>query len=293
MTMRLIKSSFEIYTQEAGLDGIYKAIEKAGRICYKSSPKYRWYSEDRTRWINEETEDWRYLKNDYPIKGENISAKPFVDRMIASGHGAMLEHGTVYLQFKGIIHCFGMGYQGGLKYLNNPHSKVVLSEKGAIQYVTTNYRVLVENGWLDDLEYLCEPTEHHEKRVTAHFILPIGISREFCRHRVFSFAEMSTRYYNFNKNKFGNELTFIEDKWSNHSLLQIIENEYMKVIERGFKPQEARNILPLCTKTELVMTGFVSDWKHFFELRCASNAHPQAQELAIPLREEFINRKIW
>lgn len=147
--MRIIKPSFEIWDQEEGLEGIYKQIERAGRVCYKSEDKI--------------TED---------------SAKDFVDRMIKLGHGAMLEHGTVYLQFKGIIHCFGMGYQGGLKYLNNPHSKVVLSEKGAIQYVTTNYRVLVENGWLDDLEYLCEPTEYHAKRITVHFVCDRGVSHK-------------------------------------------------------------------------------------------------------------------
>ena len=153
--MRLIKPSFLIKEQEPGLLGIYRQIEYAGRICYKSSDKI--------------TED---------------SAKGFVDRMIKSGHGAMLEHGTVYLKFTSIIHSFGRGYLGGLKYKNNPYSKVVLSKEDTTQYVTTNLRVLVENGWLDDLKYLCEPTEFHERRTTVHFICDRGVSHEFVRHEL-------------------------------------------------------------------------------------------------------------
>ena len=162
--MKLIKPSFTIIEQQAGLEGIYKIIEQAGRTCYKS--------EDRIT--------------------EN-SAKEFVDRMIKSGHGAMLEHGTVYLKFDYIIHSFGKGYLGGLKYKGNPYSKVVLSKEDTTQYVTTNLRVLVENNWLDDLKYICEPTEYHEKRICVRFICDRGVSHEFVRHRVFSFAQESTR----------------------------------------------------------------------------------------------------
>ena len=65
----------------------------------------------------------------------------------------------------------------------------------------------------------------------------------------------------------------------------------MDLIALGWKPQEARAILPNAIKAELVMTGFISDWEHFFYLRTPMNAHPQARELAIPLLEEFKNRK--
>lgn len=153
--MRLCKPSFEILDQQCGLEGIYKQIERAGRTCYKSEDKI--------------TED---------------SAKEFVDRMIKSGHGAMLEHGTVYLKFTAIIHSFGRGYLGGLKYKDNPYSKVVLSKKDTTQYVTTNLRVLVENDWLDDLQYIYEPTEFHEKRITVRFICDRGVSHEFVRHKL-------------------------------------------------------------------------------------------------------------
>lgn len=288
--MRLIEPSFEIWEQPAGLEGIYKQVEHVGRVCYKSEDKI--------------TED---------------SAKPFVERMIKSGHGAMLEHGTVYLQFKGIIHCFGIGYQGGLKYLNNPYSKVALSEKGATQYVTTNYRVLVENGWLDDLRYLCAPTEYHEKRVTVHLILDRGVAMEFIRHRKFSFSMESTRYCNYSKDKFDNGITYIIPSWLNISegiyswwgthwrnlttmedigpaadtfleSLNLTENSYLELIQNGWKPEQARAVLPNALKTELVMTGFVDDWKKFFELRDSNKAHPQARELASPLHKEFIEK---
>ena len=189
--------------------------------------------------------------------------------------------------------------------------------------VTTNYRALIQNNWLDDLKYICEPTEYHEKRVTVHFICDRSILTEFTRHRTFSFSAESTRYCNYSKDKFNNEITFVIPCWMNldEGTYKVIsfkmihdnkdlyyvdevnsdsrlflnylitsEQQYLSLLEYGWKPQEARAVLPNALKTELVMTGFVSDWKHFFELRCASNAHPSAQELANPLREEFIKR---
>lgn len=117
--------------------------------------------------------------------------------------------------------------------------------------------------------------------------------------RVFSFAQESTRYCNYTKDKFGNEITFIEPCWEMQEdekelyivCLENMNNAYNALISSGWKPQQARAVLPNSLKTELVMTGFVDDWEHFFSLRCPANAHPQARELAIPLSEEFFNRK--
>ena len=340
--MRIIKPDFEIWNQEEGLEGVYKQIEKVGRVCYKSEDKM--------------TED---------------SAKPFVDRMIKSGHGAMLEHGTVYLKIP-----YGTMDDRGefsnepivIKYIDNPYSVVMDNSENDYWYITSNYRVIIENEWIDDLQYLCEPTEFHEKRITVHFVCDRGISHEFVRHRVMSFAQESTRYCNYSKDKFGNEVTFIIPCWvdiptgkytniskqssEDGEYKQVIlhenninaypltttsegrflwnclwsEHDYFDLLEQGWKPQEARAVLPDSLKTELVMTGFVDDWwgeylvidkstglidqrvhgkfydelnnidrdkyrvveKGFFPLRCSSGAHPQAQELAIPLREEFV-----
>ena len=290
--MKLIKSSYKIIPQEAGLEGIYKAIERAGRTCYKSSDKI--------------TED---------------SAKPFVDRMIKSGHHAMLEFGTVYLMAETK---YFVGPDGHViyvnpleKYKNNPYSKVEIDADDNF-YITTNYRVLVEYNRLNDLKYLCEPTEYHERRVTVHFVCDRGVSHEFVRHRVMSFAQESTRYCNYSKDKFGNELIFIIPCWFDSSLIDdtghwdantfyrmptqsveegaflgtllSAEKSYFNLLKCGWKPQEARAVLPNSLKTELVVTGFISDWQHFFGLRCDKAAHPQARELAIPLQEEFIKR---
>ena len=277
--MKIVKPSFEIWEQSAGLKGVYKQIEKVGRVCYKSEDKI--------------TED---------------SAKPFVDRMIKSGHGAMLEHGTVYLQYevvKGAINPL-------TKYYLNKYSKVKAKE-GAIGetmrlFVTTNLRVLVENDWLKDLEYICEPTEYHERRVTVHFVCDRGVSHEFVRHRVMSFAQESTRYCNYSKDKFGGEITFVLPNWmtspiwdendkAGHIFLQtmkISEDVYLELLSEGWTPQQARAILPNSLKTELVVTGFTSDWNHFFDLRARGTTgapHPQAKELAEPLMKEFIARK--
>lgn len=276
--MKLIKPSVEILEQSSGLDGIYKQIEIAGRTCYKSEENI--------------TED---------------SAKGFVDRMIKSGHGAMLEHGTVYLTYRIDYNSnpLSNGYDENRerevksfinKYYSNKHSKVNHYNIHYANYIaiTTNYRVLVENNWLDDLQYLCEPTEYHEKRITVKFICDRGVSHELVRHRVFSFAQESTRYCNYSKDKFGNELTFIkpstlEDKETYsynrfYGALELFENEYLILLEEGWKPQEARAILPNALKTEIVMTGFESDWEGFFKLRCDKAAHPDIQVLANKLK---------
>lgn len=277
--MKLIKPSFEILEQLPGLEGVYKQIELAGRTCYRSTDKI--------------TED---------------SAKEFVDRMIKSGHGAMLEHGTVYLSLD------MTSREQYFKYCYNKFSKA--NSTGNAEYstwrgfVTTNLRVLVENDWLEDLQYICEPTEYHEKRHTVKFICDRGILAEFTRHRSMSFAAESTRYCNYSKDKFGNEITFVFPIWMDEELLNSYgsyhtvarsntpesifiaglnnaEKDYLSLINMGWKAQEARSVLPNALKTELVMTGFESDWKHFCDLRTPGSAHPQARELAIPLQEKF------
>ena len=258
--MKLIDPSFEILEQAPGIQGVKKQIERAGRICYKSEDKIT-----------------------------DTSCEEFVNRMINSGHGAMLEHGTVYLYLPVDDANFSELTE---KYTENKYA--IVNQK---QFVTTNYRVLVENGWLDDLQYQCEPTEYHERRITVKFICDRGVSHEFVRHRVFSFAQESTRYCNYMKDKFGTSVSFIYPEWLQDSEYlefeedcRILEIMYAKWINKGWTAQQARDFLPTGVKTELIMTGFISDWEHFFKLRCHSTAHPQARELAIPLQEEFNKR---
>jgi thymidylate synthase (FAD) len=181
-------------------------------------------------------------------------------------------------------------------YDDNKYSKVNYDTE--YFYITTNYRVLVENNWLDDLQYQCEPTEYHEKRITVKFICDRGVSHEFVRHRVSSYAQESTRYCNYLKEKFGMSVTFTQPDWIKaedqsefEEDCKVMETIYFKWLNKGYKAQEARYFLATGVKTELVVTAFISDWEHFFKLRCHSTAHPDARALAIPLKDKFIELK--
>lgn len=297
--MKLIEPKFEIAEQVSGIFGILKHIERCGRVCYKSEDKITPYS-----------------------------SRKFVERLKESQHRSVLEHGTMYLTIEDSRKYYGVVY----KYLNNKYSRVYTMLNKA--YVTTNYRVIIENGWESDLKYECAPTEFHEKRVTVKFTTDIGISREFNRHRVNSVSEQSTRYCNYSKDKFGNEISVVPPKRLRDNCGDFIPNFYRNSIDEnfmdevaeeivvggddcltdlevwmfanivsqwsynkltrkfGWSAQEARSILPLDTQTEFYHTAFISDWEHFFELRCDSHAHPMARELAIPLRDEFVKREL-
>lgn len=316
--MKLIKPSFSIIEQEPGIEGIYKIIEQAGRTCYRSTDKI--------------TED---------------SAKKFVEMLNVKHHLSVYEHGTVYLKIPVKAETF---YRID-EYNNNPYTKTKIDCDLSCYYISTNYRALVEHNWLDDLQYLCEPTEYHEKRITVKFTCDRVTGESFLRHRAIdedhptiegevtremekdidSFARESTRYCNYTKNKFNGEFTIItppefyegvsydtlnyfgnnDDNIFRNMCCSISANEieedfgifetwyfanltaqwsYNRLISLGWKPEQARRVIPLDIKSPLVMTAFVSDWKNFFKLRTDKAAHPQAQELAIPLKEEFIKR---
>ena len=207
--MKLINTGIEILEQEYNeghyLNDMFKHIEKCGRVCYKSD--------------NLITEK---------------SAMPFVSRMIENKHYAMLEHGTVYLVVPGddcIPNSIKQDYikttnnynywiniynEIKEKYESNPYSKVVecrnnLNIKNL--YITTNFRVIVENKWLDDLLFVTHCTDMHELRITVKFSVDRFTGEEFLRHRHFSFARESTRFCNYSKDKFDNGVTFTYVPW--------------------------------------------------------------------------------
>ena len=308
--MKFRESKVEIIHQDWSLDGIYKQCELAGRTAYKS--------EDRI------TEG---------------SAKKFVESLMKLKHGAVLEHGTVYLK---ISHTSPVADRYYMKKMNvamfyaknkySKHKRVTEDHFHIDHYITTNLRVIFENDRLDDLQYLCEPTEYHEKRITAKFICSRSIAQEITRHRVFSFLMESQRYVGYNKDKFGGEITIIIPEWikarindiasynGNDDLAQIpysealrddrmhedkaiimwavlqemSETHYLSLTsELDIKAEEARSVLTNDCKTELVMTGFVSDWEHFFNLRSKGTTgkpHPDIKILADTLYLEFINK---
>lgn len=136
-----------------------------------------------------------------------------------------------------------------------------------------------------------ESVIEHEK-ISVKIICDRGVSHELVRHRIASYSQESTRYCNYFKDKFGNELTLIKPYFWNDDIpkyniwvetMQTIEQNYNKLIEMGAKPEEARSILPNSLKTEIIVTMNLRQWRHFFKLRAAPNAHPQMREVSIPL----------
>ena len=286
--MKLIKQSFEFINQtDFSLVGIKKHIERCARVSYKSEDKIT-----------------------------DTSYEKFVNMLESRGHDRPLEFGTVYLSRTSQKED-NMEWLD--KYAYNPWSKFsfgngstrINGELRNTVYVTTNYRVIKEHHWEDDLQYLCEPTEYHHKRYTVHMILDRGVMDEFRTHVGLSHLAESTRYVNYSKKKFGSELTFIKPCWLDDEKLKLsgpyhtvirdkspesifianlnnVERDYLDLIKLGWTPQQARSVLPLSIKSELISCGFKDSWENFFYRRDAPDAHPMAQEIAKPMHQKFI-----
>lgn len=272
---------------ESNLNDMYKIIELAGRTCYKSLDRI-----------------------------EEGSAEKFVQRMINSDHTAMLEHGTIYLKIPRIIYDYDIRLTSDnvyTKYVYNKYS-VVNSDDDYV-YVTTNYRVINENNWEDDLVYISGYiVGKHEPRMTVVLTTNLQVSHELVRHRTLSYAQESSRYCNYSKNKFDNELNFIIPSFGKYNslpsdgsvnklpsirseaqivwsqIMQSIEDGYMKLAAMGLNAQECAQVLPKATKTEIVVSGTWHDWQHFFDLRkygTTGKPHPQMEEIANMVWNEF------
>lgn len=289
--MKLIKQSFEFINQtDFSLVGIKKHIERCARVSYKSENKIT-----------------------------DTSYEKFVNMLESRGHDRPLEFGTVYLSRTSQKED-NMEWLD--KYAYNPWSKFsfgngstrINGELRNTVYVTTNYRVIKQHHWEDDLQYLCQPTEYHYKRYTIHMILDRGVMDEFRTHVGLSHLAESTRYCNYSKDKFGNEITFIKPCWCNIpegdygtpdyipdrlprigatesgliDAFQYAEYYYFFLLSEGWTPQQARSVLPLSIKSELISCGFKDSWENFFYRRDAPDAHPMAQEIAKPMHQKFI-----
>lgn len=292
--MKLIKQSFQFVNQKGfTLKDIYKHIEYCARISYKSQDKIT-----------------------------DTSYEKFVNMLESRGHDRPLEFGTVYLSRTSQKED-NMEWLD--KYAYNPWSKFsfgngstrINGELRNTVYVTTNYRVIKEHHWEDDLQYLCEPTEYHHKRYTVHMILDRGVMDEFRTHVGLSHLAESTRYVNYSKKKFGSELTFIKPCWLDDEKLKLygpyhtvirdkspesifianlnnVERDYLDLIKLGWTPQQARSVLPLSIKSELISCGFKDAWENFMRRRSPKygdpGAHPMAAEIADKLCEEFLKK---
>lgn len=284
--MKLIKQSFQFVNQKGfTLKDIYKHIEYCARISYKSQDKIT-----------------------------DTSYEKFVNMLESRGHDRPLEFGTVHLEID-------MGPRDII--IDTLTNRGMLNQlwwketyKNGKVYVTTNYRyyLAIKKVYPNIDEYLTEEdNKYYPKRYTAHMILDRGVMDEFRTHVGLSHLAESTRYCNYSKDKFGNEITFIKPCWCNilegdydisdyipdrlprmgateegliHAL-QYAERYYFFLLSEGWTPQQARSVLPLGIKSELISCGFEDAWENFFKRRDAPDAHPMAQEIAKPMHEEF------
>lgn len=273
--MKLIKQSFEILEQkDFSLIGIKKFIERCGRVCYKSEDKI--------------TDD---------------SYEKFVDMLEKRDHARPLEFGTVHLkvpsgkEFKKLVESLievGLYNNMWIQYNVFPENT----------YITTNYRmylrILDKQSWIS--EYFTEEDNcYYPSRYTVHMVLSRGVMDEFRTHVGLSHLAESTRYCNYSKDKFGGEITFVLPNWmpssiwdennkAGHIFLQtmkLLGDIYFDLLSVGETPQQARDVLPLAVKSELISCGFEDAWSNFFYRRCANDAHPMAREIAISLQERF------
>lgn len=274
--MKLIQQSAERINQtDFTLAGIKKFIERCARISYKSENK---------------------------ITG--TSYKEFVDRLIKLNHGRPLEFGTVHLR----MNITKFHYMRDTLLINRKwnDSWIKYNYVGDTAYITTNYRYYLEviaKYENFSLFITSEDNIYYPKRYTVYMITSRGVMDEFRTHIGLSHLAESTRYCNYSKDKFDNELTFIIPCWANthcpnkenegpsvadmewSTAMLNAEASYLNLLKMGWKPQEAREVLPLGIKSELVSCGFKDDWDNFFVRRCARDAHPMAQELASKIKE--------
>jgi thymidylate synthase (FAD) len=287
--MKLIKQSFQFVNQKGfTLKDIYKHIEYCARISYKSQDKIT-----------------------------DTSYEKFVNMLESRGHDRPLEFGTVHLkmstaQFKCLQTLLLMN-----KVYNDYWIKYNIIDTEDNCYITTNYRYYMElcrydRGISEYLDFSDSP--FYPKRYTVHMILDRGVMDEFRTHVGLSHLAESTRYCNYSKDKFGNEITFIKPCWCNIpegdydtpnytpdrlprigaaesgliDALQYAEYYYFFLLSEGWTPQQARSVLPLSIKSELISCGFEDVWTNFFYRRDASDAHPMAQEIAKPMHQKFI-----
>lgn len=263
--MKLLNQKAELLIQGPSYDDMLRHIELCGKTCYKGD-----------------------------VSDNRESTKAFVSRLMKAGHYSVLEHGTVNMEWS----ANGVGKYALADYVlkNNPYT--YYNNDGKTVHITTNYRVIMDKILSDFLDYMVP--EGQKKRYTMRVHTNIGITREINRHRGFSISEQSTRYCNYSNDKFGNEITFIapaywdklsgSEKEEYKKVLQKAEDEYMLMLDRGYKPEQAREFLPLATATEAVYTAFEDDWKHFFDLRLretTGRVHPNMKELAELMYKKF------
>lgn len=273
--MKFVEQQVEYWPQEKGIEGIWNQIARAARVCYQAAPRE-----------NETAEEY---VNRVILKPALMDGRYDFDKM----HGAMLEHGTVYLSlpFSEIV------IQDMLR--TDYHSRCAI---GDMIHITTNMRVLYEKQLITEDKdyvsfYIVEPTKYHVRRHTFNVVTDIGTTREMNRNRSFSIAEESTRFCDYTKDKFGSELTFVKPMNAKDDTPMLrafseIESAYRGLRNYGWRPEEARCVLPLGLKTQAVYTAFEDDWQHFIKLRAdnySGKCHPHIHYIANQIKQLIPN----
>ena len=302
--MKVINPSFTIEPRDEQRGGM-AIIERAGRICYKSEDKVT-----------------------------DNSAEAFVTGLIRRSHLAMLEHGDIIFYcddyhildnvadaLRFIRYTTGKAPMLNMTFVNRrpiisgnvrAWRELLMSNSTAALYFTGKIDRIYTADILCDAEIIDDPRirqiryadltdgieQQAHRRMSVRFIVDRGVSHEFVRHRVMSFAQESTRYCNYSQDRFDNEVTVIAPcyllpgtepyiTWEN--ACKDAEKHYFEMLDLGLQAQEARAVLPHSVKTELMMTGTLAHWQHFFDLRArqlTGKAHPQAVEVALPLYKQ-------
>ena len=302
--MRLVKNSVQRYIQKPGIDGMYEMIRDNAAVCYQTD-----------------------------VEKMKLSPKDFVfNVLLKNGHTRPLEFGTVYLKlptnYKDMF--FGNDFSENFRKYSKFHYYFDCENiENNYYYVTTNFRCIIQGDYNDDVsahaneykhsnyldimeKYWCEPTIHHQLRYCYGMIASRGVTDDLRTHITQSSLCESTRFCNYFKGKFGNELTFIQPYWVSDentekymngtledgidkSTLDELKNEeasYLRLAELGLQPQQLKRVFPLGGKAELRLCGFLDSWKNFFWRRCDSHADPEAIIIANMIKDDMIQNQI-
>lgn len=297
--MKLIDPKVELWNQGNTLDEIWEHIARCARVCYQSEPRKN--GETGEQFVN------RVILHNHSYD-EIAKDRKLQEKL----HLSVLEHGTVYLTIPNFY--FNLNFGG------YPYTHIVSNVKA--RYITTNMRVLIENGQMDALKYLCVPTKHHVLRKTFSLWTNIGGIRDTNRHRVQSISEESTRYCLYSSPKFSSEIAIcklpwytdkeyskakfhLEDLYNNGVIHahdtnnweaidwymwyeQMCEIVYNNLHRLGQSAQQCSNVLTFSTKTQSVHTAFVDDWKHYCHLRSdevSGKVRPEVKLIADKIKE--------
>jgi len=309
--MKIIKATAEPILES----DVYKKIERIGRTCYKSEDKI--------------TEDSCYKFVEGLIKRQHLA---MLEHAVVHFRVDVPCYTHLPDEFNTMervriteLDVGGYGLDGNtyvvtlsLSHLNNPRWSSFRFMKAFQACVKTDQEQVYLNSWKiriisdDEMrELFREYTDNAKDNIKYHtlwtckFICDRGVSHEIVRHRR-SFAQESTRYCNYTQGKFGGELTFIEpstwDSWSDAAkdryieTLDVIEKTYFEMIEQGLQPQQARAILPNSLKTEVIMSAYLNEWDHFFDVRSRGTTgapHPDMKyvaDIALTYYNEFMSQ---